>query len=253
MKRTKKNLLRLSEYLSAAMTLSTLIWWILAEDPTQPRWLFFLSLAAGIFVAILDIPNVLTRRKLRSQGARVYEDLGRTPATYEQEARDREQKRFRLGAYRTTIRISLLEEQFIRHLWHRAGWLGYQLPEILTGEDGRRVLLKPYGIFESRVNRSGPNIEFDFSRLDATGEVDICAWEPPFTWILTGVAVAWGVALDVVCLVHGEYLFQFFMLFFIAVVIANTLHETRRQTRHVLKDLHLERETPFDAESEDEP
>ncbi len=245
MKERKRNLIFWLRALSFCLTIGSLIWWVSA-DTNEPRWLFYPSLIVTAILSLVDRQAHYRRERTVAE----YENLGRTPASYEQAAKDKEQKRFRLGAYRATIRVSLSEEAFLRQLRHRAKRLGFRDPEIQIEGDSRRILMKQAGLFENAANRAQPNMEFDVTRLNDMGEVDVCAWESVSSWIMSAIVAAWGCVGEVVCIIHKvPFWFQLLILLFIGFAFASVPINIRLQAKRALRDLHRE-ETVLLAEDE---
>lgn len=252
MKKRKKSWISYLKTISWCLTIASQIRWLLpdANAAFEPGWLFYASLLVSIILTFVDWR---ARQRPKRQVAD-YEDLGPTPATYEQVARDREQRKFRLGAYRTTIRESLSEEAFVRQLRHQAERLGFQPPEIQADGDSRRVLIRSRRLLDNPVNHAVVNMEFDITRLNDTGEVDVCAWEPSSTWILCAVVAASGFAGEVICIIHKvPFWFQLLIILVIGYAFAAVPINTRITAKRALRDLHLEQALLFTAETEDEP
>ena len=237
MDRQKAILIRILKILSTCIALIALLWWAMGSS-NEPQWLFYPSLLVSLLLAFFD------RGKRREQGERekeVFENIGRTPATYEQAARDREQKKLRLRAFRTTIRVSLSEEAFIRLLEQQADRLGSQTPEIQTDGESRRILMKQARFLANaanRVKRSIPNIEYDITRLHDSGEVDVCAWVSPLTWVPSILLAIACCAFEVLAFLDkAPLLIHLFLFLFIGIAAEIVPGNIRFWTKSALRDL----------------
>lgn len=237
MERQKSTLIQILRVLSTCIALISLLWWVMGSS-NEPQWLFYPSLFVSLILAFLERGK---RQEQRERAKEIFEDIGRSTASYEQAARDREQKKFRLGAYRATIRVFLSEEDFIRLLEQQADRLGSQTPEIQTDGERRRILMKQARFFANaanRVKRSIPNIEFDITRLHDTGEVDVCAWVPPLTWVPSILLAIACCAFEALAFLDkAPLLIHLFLFLFIGIAAAIVPGNIRFWTKSALRDL----------------
>lgn len=238
--------------LSVCLSAVSVIWWAKGGS-SEPRWLFFLSVLLPVIVDVV-FKRVYHRWE---QPAAEYEDLGRTPATYEQAARDREQKRFRLGAYRTTIRTPLSEQVFLDRVEHNAARAGFRPPEVQAQEDGGPVIcLRGLSLVDSIRTRTKnvPRMELDLSQLEDQGKVDICAWAVAAEWIMPLFLCTVILIFEAIVIWEKAPFFVHLLLLVMAALAALMMPLSLRfEGKRALQDLLTDWDAHEKTETEDEP